>query len=135
MRVKLRAKNWVKRELHKPCIKVIKAAAQFVKYREPELEMTFSQAYLHGGFCSGVRHIKIVPPKYQHQTDFLWYAFRFFETACHELSHALDLIEHGYWKPGNKAEIAVLDRLYDLTGGQVMKHHGWAETVKLPKRA
>ena len=37
-------------------------------------------------------------------------------------------------KPGKDAENAVLDRLYDLTGGRVEEHHGWADTVKLPKR-
>lgn len=132
MKVNLFSKGMVKKELHQPCTKVIKAAARFVGYRESELKVTFSHSYRYAGFCRGRRNIFLTPPKHRNR-DILMQACYFFETTCHELCHALDLIEDGYFAKGERAEIKVYDRLYDISGGGIMQTHCWSSEIKVPK--
>ena len=140
MKVKLRNKQWVKRTLHKPCIKLVKAAARFIKYGDNYLEVFFSHAHLTSGRCIGEDAFRIIPPRYKGY-DPLQQAIGFFATACHELCHCQDYLEgrqfsnKGTWRK-RETEKAVFDRLYDLTGGKAKDYahyNDWVLEVKLPQ--
>jgi len=143
MKVTLHNKQCVKGILHKPSMKVIKAAARFIKYTGSQLRVsisTSSDRYL--GRCQGRNAFKIKRPEYfARSRDELTAAIMFFETCCHELCHCQDAIEfRGLSNSGSRwsrkqCEIAVFDRLYDLTGGKARnyEHHYWVTQVKLPK--
>ena len=147
IKVELRNKQWVKRVLHKPSIKVVRAAARFVKYTGHKLRVSYSSRNSRWtGTCQGKFAFRIKSP--DPTCDPLDHAIRFFDTACQELCHCQDhiddlMMEYWYddidkkrpeWRRRTE-ERAVFDKLYDLTDGTAKhyEHQFWVTQVKLPK--
>ena len=144
LKLELRNKQWVKRVLHKPSIKVVRAAARFIKYTGHKLRVSYAHGRKFSGRCQGRFAFKIVPPGTWNPTDHLQAAINFFSTACHELCHCQDNIDWNCfyddydkkrpeWRK-RAEERAVFDRLYDLTDGTAehYEHQFWVTQVKLP---
>ena len=138
LKIKFYHQNLLKKDLRKPYEKVIRAAARFIKFEGSDLRIFYSWMRKNKGLCHGQGTITL--SLHNFTATPLDGAFDFFQVCAHELCHCQDRLEgqsfgmrKKKWK-NRPVEIAVFDRLYDLTKGQATKYHDdiWAAEIDLP---
>jgi len=139
LKIKFFHQNLLKKDLRKPYEKVIRAAARFVKYESANLNIYYSWMRKNKGLCHYGSAITLSIHNFVGTTT-LSRAMDFFQVCAHELCHCQDRLEgqsftgrKKKWK-NRPVEIAVFNRLYNLTDGKATKYHDdqWATEIDLP---